>query len=429
MMRFVLLVAAFGISLPAPVQAAAACLAIGEVIDTAAREDPRLDIVAAEIAAAEAGVRDSFSLMRPQLSAFGSTSAGDNGLTSNQFDNRVGVRLSQRLYDFGDARRVRAIAGLELANSEETLRALRFEGAGEAALIALDWLQHRERLSLIDQRIGYFQELVGRLQLLLEQGGTTRDGLAAVEARLAEAEADRDEVQLALAQARARYQTILGASAPPCAGVDLEAVRAASGVNDGADLIGREADNGRLRALQGQLDQAGERRARAARSRLPAVDMVAIGSFVYDDLRGDWEYRDRVGVDLSVPLYAGNSIDAGTDRAEADLQRISAEVARLQQELREEVLLRVRRLDTLRRLVDTRRNAHAAKKRELEATELAFRLGQRTLFDLLETRLGSYDAAVAALEAQYDFFREHILLGVITHSLPLSDNSVIETSP
>ena len=65
---------------------------------------PEVSVAQARVQRAEADLAEARSLRRPQLSTFGRSGVGDTGLTTNQNDNQVGLRLSQRVFDFGDAR-------------------------------------------------------------------------------------------------------------------------------------------------------------------------------------------------------------------------------------------------------------------------------------------------------------------------------------
>ncbi len=73
--------------------------------------------------------------------------------------------------------------------------------------------------------------------------------------------------------------------------------------------------------MKGQLRSREADRARQAGWRLPVVGLVGIVSYVYDDGSEDWDTRDRVGVDVSVPLYTGSALGARNDRARARLSQ------------------------------------------------------------------------------------------------------------
>lgn len=406
----------------APSAAAQSCIGIAEAASLAATQDPRIAGARARVSLAEAGFRDALALRRPQISAFTRTSAGDGGLTSSQIENQVGVEVSQRLFDFGDARLARQAARNDVSASKYALQAEQIATGAQAARAVLAYGEATAVATLIEERIAYFSDLADRLERLLVLGGATSDALAAVRSRLAAARAERAETEIALSRAQTDLAIITGRDAAPCSEVGESEVLALALFEDAR---GTEA-NPEIESLRREIDAAEAQLRRERRARLPAVDVVAIGSYVYDGFRDEWALRDRVGIDVTVPIYQGDTLRARSQRAAATLALRESELSAVSRRTEQELQSAVRQIRALRGLRDSRADAAEQKADELDAVEIAFRGGQRTLFELLETRIGLSDARRALISVEFGLYREYLWLAELTGALAVPLDPVEE---
>ncbi len=390
------------------------CLEMADALRLAATQDPRVAAARARIDLAEAEFQEALALRRPSISAFARSSAGDTGLTSNQIENQVGVRVSQRLLDFGDARLARRAARDTVRSQEHALQSDQITAAADAGLAVLAHGQIGESQALIEERIAYFQDLSDRLETLLQSGAATRDAVAAVRARLAAARAELAQNELIRIRASIDLATLTGAMTEPCGGIDETTVLALSRFD-----VEMEATSPELRQLRSQIRAAEADAERERRARLPAIDLVAIGSYAYDDIRDEWAPRDRVGVDVSIPLYEGDRLRARSQRASAALALTESELTAAERRLRFELQASTGQIRALRDLRDRREAAAERKAEELAAIELAFEGGQRTLFELLETRVALSEARAELIAVRYELYAEYLRLGELTGALDI----------
>ena len=91
------------------------CLPIGTIINLSEQNSPDASVARAQIGEAESDITAANKLFSPQFSVFGRSGVGDTGITDSGVSNQIGVRASQRLFDFGDSKFAKkaAQAGLE----------------------------------------------------------------------------------------------------------------------------------------------------------------------------------------------------------------------------------------------------------------------------------------------------------------------------
>ena len=124
------------------------CAPFDAVISQAVSYDPRIDeaishfdIERAELSLAKA---DRF----PQLESFSRAGLGDGAAADNQIDNRVGVRLSQRVFGFGAGRYERRAAKARADSAEFDIATARTTVALETAQAYIAILRAKARRRL-----------------------------------------------------------------------------------------------------------------------------------------------------------------------------------------------------------------------------------------------------------------------------------------
>lgn len=403
--------------------AEATCLRITDTARLAAEADPRVRGARAGVQASEADFSDALALRRPQISAFGRSSVGDTGLTSNQIENQVGFQVSQRLLDFGDARFAREGARNRVWASEYRVQVQQIVSATNAAQAHLSLGLSRRDQSIVADQVAYLAQLEARLERMLTQSISTRDAVAAVQSRLAAARAELSSLEVSEIEARTEVAVLTGTASNLC----LEALEddlLALVLADTGASPGESVPSPRVQALQSDLVSAQAEAQRVRRQRLPEVDMVAIGSYAYDDFRDDWNYRDRIGVDVSIPIYQGDMLRARISRAEAEVTQAQSELELAERVLSEQVRAASARIRGLRQLRAARAAAVEAREHELAALEIAFQGGQRTLFELLETQIALTQARRDLNQARHALFLEYLALAALTGRIGIDLDAV-----
>ncbi|MDM7984742.1 MAG: TolC family protein [Maricaulis sp.] len=397
-------------------------MSLSELMRVGIGQSPEVAVAQSRLDQAEADIDEARSLRRPQVTSFGRTGVGDTGLTSSQIENQVGVRVSQRVYDFGDARL--AINAAEF-NSESLAYSLASQEAQTAFTIAFAYLaglEAEEMIGVISERRDYFARQEAAVTELLARGGATRAERAQVSAQRAEAEADVLELQSQQQQAESRLRAYTGLLVNTCAvgPVTGELEGGLAGLSS-VDLLWDAvfSRNPEIAAAQRAVRSLDAQRERERRERLPVIDVVGISSYTYDDQREDWEARDRVGIDVSVPLYTGNAIGARRDRAQARLQQSENELRQLQRDLGERAEVSYRRVLALEAQLSRRQDVAQNQREYFEAIEGEFEFGLGTLPDLVEARLAYETAALDVVRLQFELARERLELLLLADRLPL----------
>jgi outer membrane protein TolC len=404
-----------------------ACLGFQQALALATARAPEVSAAEARRDRARADLREARSLRRPQVSTFGRTATGDNGLTSNQLENQVGLQVSQRLFDFGDAGLAEQEATELLGQRQFEIREQQLAVAYTLAEAYLTRLEALEMIEVIDQRRSYFERQRDAVTDLLETGGATRADRAQIEAQLAGADADVLDLRFTADRAFTRvreYTQRQGAVLCPrnMAGNDME--RALSGLGTLDRVVAAALhENPQIQARLSSIRSLEAGLSRARRNHLPVIEAVGIVSYVYDDTREDWEGRDRIGVDVSVPLYTGRALDARRDRARADIALEQSALRISQRELREQTEIAFRRQMSLQAQLVRREAVAASQEDYFDAIAGEFDFGLGTLPELIDARLEHERAELDVISARYALLRQKVELLHLTGRLPVASVS------
>ena len=401
---------------------AGACLSFDTALRIAAERAPEVAGALARQDEAAADYREAESLRLPQLSTFGRSAAGDSGLTGSQIENQVGLRLSQRLYDFGDSHYAMQAASSAIDQRAYELRYQQIEASGRLADAYLTHLEAGAMIDVIANRRDYFERQRSAVQSLLATGGATRADRAQIEAQLAEAEADALELSFMRDRAQTRIREYTGYAPGALCGAEAAAEdldRALEGIVTVDDAVDHTLSKNPGIAAQAEAVRVLDaQRERARRSRLPVIEAVGIASYVYDDFSETWGARDRVGVDVSVPLYTGEALQARSDRAVARMAQEESGLRSLQRDLREQAEIAFRRSISLRAQL-VRREAVARSQYEyFDAISGEFDFGLGTLPDLIDARLAYERAELDVIGARYSLLRQQLELMGLTARMP-----------
>jgi protease secretion system outer membrane protein len=402
--------------------AAAQCLSFGEAMELAASQDPNVEAARAEKREAAADLKEARSLTRPQLTGFGRTGLGDAGAVNSIVQNQFGLRASQRLYDFGDARLAREAARSREAAGEENIRQEQLLSAQDAAGNYLDHLEADAQLRATEERQRYFQDLLRSVEALLGRGGATTSERADVAARLADAEAAALELRFLKDSAATQIELGTGTDLPMCDAASTDAVLGHDVLAFATIDEAVEAalwSNPSIKSLEKRADSFDAEHRREKRARLPVIEVVGIAAYASNGSSGVYDFQERVGIDVSIPLYSGSSLSARSDRAEARGALAGADAARARRQLREDVSITFQRILSLQAQLVSRQSVEGHKSDEFAAANKEFGHGVRTLRDLIETRLDFEDAMLDRIRVEFELKRRRLELLTLTARLPV----------
>jgi len=393
------------------------CLRFDDVLKLSAQRDPNVVIAKAQESEADADIKDAKSLFRPQVSAFGRSGFGDTGIIDSGVSNQVGFRAAQRVFDFGDSKYARQAATSGFEASLQDTKLAQLQAAQQTGLFYLELIEAEEQIALTNRRRDYFSQQLSAVDSLLDGGAATRTERASVASQLADADAFVLELNFRKEQAQTQVQIDTGSNAPLCtadATGNLLKQRVAGFGNPEIASQTALANNPEIKGLEKRAESLEAQRKREKRSRLPIIDVVATGS--YSSIGGfdQFEFRDRIGVDVSVPLYSGNAIGARNQRASARQAIARGRVLDAERQLRKDVTIGYRRIMSLESQLASRLDVEEQTRLQFEAAEIEQNAGTKTLRDLVEIRLEYEQAGFQRIRTKYDLMRQQLQLLTLT---------------
>ena len=399
----------------------AVCLSFRTALRLAAANSPGVSIAQSDLEAARAGLTEAKSLRRPQVSVFTRSGIGDEGLVNSAIENQLGLRASQRIFDFGDSRLAREAAEQEILAQESLVLSAEARARLEAGLAYIDWLDASERLTATVDRADYFSQELSALEIALESGGATRSEVAEISAEAADAEADRYELEFERQQSVSRLRIATRSEDPPCP-------NARASVEQGVDVLSggqtsptylRDAliGNAQVQALTRTASKLDLQAERQSRSRLPIVEIVGISSLTTDRRFNGLEARERIGFDASVPIFTGSALTARTNRARAEARRAEFRADEERKTLEEQVTSTHKRALLLSAQLGRRQAVIEFRTDEFEAAQTGYENNIRTLPEMVDIRLALEEARLAEIRTRHNYFRQGLTLKSLTGAL------------
>lgn len=398
------------------------CLSLKTALILSAKQDPAVAIARAQETEAEADIKTARSLFRPQVSAFARTGAGNVGLTDSILQNQVGVRASQRIFDFGDAKFARSAARFGFKASQFDLRQVQLISALNTGLAYLQVAQAQEQMIITQERRDFFAQQLASVDILLREGNATRTERANVASRLADAEASGLELQFVLDSAKTQVELDTGLLPEICDESDhsnlLKALTGAIPDRSSAVEIALN-QNPNVEALKNRALELGSERKREKSSRFPIISVTGVSAFSSAGSITDLDQQNRVGLDVSFPLYSGNALGAANQRVGAQEAAAQGRVLELERQLTEEVSISYQRIESLSNQLISRKEVEKQSRLRFEAAQIEYNAGSRTLSDFIEVRLEFEQAAIQRVNVEYAMLRQQLEFLTLTAQLPI----------
>ena len=397
-----------------------ACLEFQDAIALAALRDPAIAASRAERDIALADLREARSLNKPQISAFGRTGLGNVGVADSVVQNQVGLRVAQRVFDFGDAKLTLEEAMANVEAGEEDIRTRRLDAGLNISLAYIDVLDAEARLSATRQRTEYFARQLSAVDAVIDLGGATRSERAEVAAQLAQGRAFALELQFAKEGAETQLRIDTGLDLGTCSADTVETTIQRMFDEVGPiehAIVEATSSNPAIRAIERRADGLEVAQRREARARWPVISLVSIAAYSSAGASDNFEFQDRIGIDISVPLFSGNALAARSDRATAQSAAARGEARRIRRQLEKEVSILYRRIVSMQAQLLRRGEVASELQIQFDAARIEYESGARTLPDLVEVRLEYERAAIARIAMRYDLLRRKLEMLTLTARL------------
>lgn len=386
--------------LPEEAPAAGSCAGTHETLTTILRRSPQILAAGAVTDQSAFGVSEARSYRRPQLSAFARAGVGSTLLENGQLDNEAGLRVSYTLFDFRRSRMALDAAELRLDASLAAETLARQEKALEVLSLLNDLLHARALLETFAQRHDTLRQQVVSRRRQLGLGAFTRTELTRLQSDLAMVEVEIAEAEAQAITALSRLQRLYGRDH---ACFDAENLSAWLDLRSFASLAAAERaalNDGAITRLQNELEAARLDARRISREWLPSIDASAYVAESYNDNLDQFEQRDRVGLQMSMPLFDGGTTRARAGRSDARARQIEAQLTALVDDRLISARVAWKRMQSLEDSLRAASEAIDSAGSHLAAIERTFDLGAATVDDVLEAeeRLLSLQVRKASLE-------------------------------
>lgn len=398
------------------------CLSLKNALILSARQDPTVAIARAQEREAEAEIKIARSLFRPQVDAFARTGVGSVGLTDSALQNQFGARASQRIFDFGDAKLARRSARFGFRASQFDVQQVQLVAALNTGLAYLEAAQAQEQMKVTEKRRDFFAQQLKSIDILLDQGAATRTERANVASRLADAEAAGLELKFLLDSAQTQVELDTGLLPNICG--SEEAVTLLNSLT--GKIPNREsavtialAKNPNIEAVKNRTRRLEAERKRERASRFPIISVTGISALSSFGRIDQLSPQNRVGLNISVPLYSGNAQDGRNQRATAQQSASQGRVRDIERQLTEEVSIAFQRISSLGQQTVSRSEVEEQSRLRFEAAEIEYNAGTRTLSDFIEVRIEYEQAAIQKLNVEYELRRQQLNFLTLTAQLPI----------
>ncbi|MCF2872306.1 TolC family protein [Octadecabacter sp. G9-8] len=346
---------------------------------------------AATVAETQAGLRGAEGAFRPVISV-GADADSSSSTGLGNVDVSPVLELTQLVYDGGVSRSRIVEARASVDRSIGT----RIVSTSATTLTAVETylsvVMQRKLFIAASDTVAALESLQDRIDERAEAGAGIQTDILAARSALADATARQVAARAELQQAEAAYAEVFDHHPPP----DLPApVSAPLLSNDMLEDLTRTSP--RLRTANANIAafEAGLDAVRAGRS--PQVSLEATAE---PDFGGDSD----IGLGLSVdyPLYSQGRLTAAIDAAEAQLSAAIAERAALERALARALANVISERETGAARVAAAQNALDANAATLEAAREQFQIGRRSLLELLDAELDTFEANQVLISAQND---------------------------
>jgi len=336
------------------------------------------------------------------------------------------LSLQQPLFDYAawiEYRQgvTRALMADQRLRSRSQALAVRLFQAWSQALLA------GETLALSQAQRRAHAEQLQLNQRLFKGGEGTRTDALETQARYNLADAETLEAQDNLDAALQDLQALLG---EPLALADLAALRDSFRVQplnperfeQWRDLA--VADNPELASQRHALEVAEQEIARQRAGHLPTLSVYANTRITRSDSESSYNQRydtDSVGLQISLPLYAGGGVQAATRKAAAAHAQASFELDARRSALLNDLRKAFNRSASSLAKVRALETADQSASRLIEATRKSIAGGERVNLDLLNAEQQHYSVRRDLAEARYGYLQAWLQLRFLSGQLAMAD--------
>lgn len=435
------LIGALSFAAPVWAQGAGQCLSVQQGAELAFESSFSIQSAQAQVDMANAQADGVRAQGRAQISAFVRGGTGDGLLESNQIDNQYGIGFSYRIYDFGRSRFSMEAADSSVDARRRALLTVQQDIFMEYVRVLLQGWHARELQAAFQNQL---DTLVPRLKMADEQLQANTITLMDHSRLYSEAALMRlnlNDAKGAEINARVALERLVQRPGV-CIDTDtLDPVLLGFRFPDLEAIVDSVEEDPRYRSLEADVEAARLAVRSASREWMPTINASGFSSQTYDDFRDEFQDRDRIGFEITAPLYDGGLRSSETARLQARHRQLDAELSSIRTQLVAQRSSDWQNFETYNENLVAARAARDSSAIYAKATQRRFDLRAATVDELLqaEERLLELELRVLSLSMQrrqilsrlidYDrFFNApgSMLLDLSTTRTPLEDEAFRE---
>jgi protease secretion system outer membrane protein len=354
-------------------------------------------------------------------------STGEQSVNKQYRSNSLSVTVTQPLFDYAAwARYQGGVARALLA--DERYRGKLQEMATRLVEAYIEVAYRREAIALVQAQIATYTEQLALNQRLSNLGEGTVTDVVETEARYGLAQAQRIEAQDALNVALGSLSNIIGVQPANIGVIDAQLSAFAPLTLKFAKLEDwqRQAkkNNPDLRTARKGIDVAHYEVERNRAGHLPRLALYASHSendSSSDNTIGQKYHTNTIGIQVSVPLYAGGAVSASTSQAAARYLQAKYEMAAQS----DKILNDLQQQYHLSRNGETKMKAYElalqAADKQVVATKQSVRAGMRVNLDVLNAEQQRFTTQKEYTEAKYGYLKAWVALQSLAGTLNEKD--------
>lgn len=387
---------------PALADDPAQCILAQEALTRILERNPDIMAASAVTEQSEYAVDEAVAARRPRVSAYARSGIGDTILETGQVDNEAGLRMSYTLFDFSRSRLALEAARSRYDASEAAETLTRQQTALEVLSLMSELLYTRALETTYTDRLDTLSRQVDARERQLGLGASTKTELTQLKAELSLMEVELADTEGQMMTTLARLRRLYG---QPDACFDTMSLLPWLDLREFSSLEEAEAailKDSAIVQLEREREAAELDARRAARGWLPSVDATGYVAETYNDTFDRFDDRNRLGIQLSVPLYDGGANKAQARESSARARQVEAQLAAMIDEKTIQAQVIWHRLAAMKKSLVAVNDAIDSASSHLAAMQRTFDLGAATIDGVLEAeeRLLALKIRKSALERQ-----------------------------
>lgn len=381
--------------------------ALPQAVEQAVRSNPEVLAAGSRRLAADEGLRQARAGYLPRVDISGAggrvrldsqSSREIGGSDSSYARHAADVTITQMLFDgFGVSSDVQR-QGARIEGAAYRVGATAEDIALRTVGVYVEVLRRQETVAIGVANLQAHQHIHDQIRLGADNGVLRRADLFQAESRLALAQASLRAEEGALQDAVAAFQRVVGATPQGLSRPDSLAAMLPASEREAQQLA--SASHPALGAGQADIAEAEAARSLARSELWPRLELEAGAGRDRDRVLGTTDER-RVMLRLRYNLFRGNADKARINEAGFQIQEAEQNLERLRRQVQESVSLAYNAYRTAQeRLASLQQYVQAS-----DATRISygrqFRIGQRSLLDLLNAENEYFSARNAYVTGQY----------------------------